>query len=215
MNLNEISAAENNPRKISTNKKNRLKYSLSEFGDLSGIIVCRGKIVSGHQRMSIFKADTGARLDIERYEAPEKDGTVARGFVILSNGTKYVYREVNWTEGKVERALIAANAAFGEWDADVLQTWDESLLKDWGVKAGKETVKNDAGEVVFSREIEQESNYVVLTFKNRLDFTQFLSFFELEKVYSKFTNGEKHHRGLSHVVEGVQYLNMLLKNAGN
>lgn len=129
--LFKIAGRADNPRKITDQKLEKLESSLGEFGDLSGWVVNGEETVSGHQRSKIFKKDKKARLVIsERFDPPTVDGTLETGFVVLSNGQQFTFRRVQWDEAKARRAVIAANAAFGEWDE--LEGWGNEAV-EWGV----------------------------------------------------------------------------------
>ena len=129
-----------NPRKISRERTEKLREYLGEYGDLSGVVYnsnpdCEA-LVSGHQRTSEFKRQKAKIVITERYESPQIDGTVARGFIENRSGQKYTYREVNWSKEKADAATIVANGQFGEWDSDILaNSWDFDMpeLRDFGV----------------------------------------------------------------------------------
>lgn len=125
MKLNDLTPAAYNPRKISDEQLQRLKKSLAEFGDLSGIVFNRrtGNIVGGHQRLKCLPPD--AKIEKKDLKEKSKTGTVSQGFIILE-GEKYTYREVNWDEATEKTANIAANKQGGEWDDDKLA----SLLQE-------------------------------------------------------------------------------------
>lgn len=117
--LNALAANPKNPRKISPEKIEMLKKALARFGDISGIVYNRRtkQLVGGHQRKVAFE---NGELGIERqYDTPTEAGTVAEG-VILFNGERFAYREVDWDEHTELAANIAANKGAGEWDYTLL-----------------------------------------------------------------------------------------------
>src|SRR4030067_1251113 len=118
--ITDLKPAGYNPRKITDEQLERLKKSLQEFGDLSGIVFnCRtGNLVGGHQRIKCLPPD----VKIEKKELKEKakTGTIAQGFIIFDGGEKHTYREVDWDEATEKAANIAANKHSGEWDDDKL-----------------------------------------------------------------------------------------------
>lgn len=112
--------AEYNPRKITREQLKRLKKSIEQLGDLSGVVYNRrtGRVVGGHQRLKVIP--DSAEIEItERYKEPTETGTVAIGFIVI-NGEKYAYREVDWDESTEKTANIAANAHGGDWDEEKL-----------------------------------------------------------------------------------------------
>lgn len=103
-----------NPRKISDKKLKMLKGSLSQFGDLSGIIFNRRTQTTngGHQRLKILPNDPV----IEKiWDTPTDKGTVAEGYIEFE-GERFKYREVDWDEPTETAAMIAANNQGGEND---------------------------------------------------------------------------------------------------
>lgn len=118
-----------NPRKVSAKKLATLKRSLEEFGDLSGIVFNRttGRLVGGHQRREIL--DKRAKIWRKEKEITAC-GTVADGYIELSDGNKLTYREVAWDETKEKAANIAANKGVGEWDLPKLGEWLADLDKE-------------------------------------------------------------------------------------
>lgn len=133
--------AEYNPRIITKTQLERLKKSLEQFGDLSGIIfnTRTGRVVGGHQRLKIIPPDAEIEI-IERYTEPTRTGTIAHGFITI-NGEKYTYREVDWDENIEKMANIAANAHGGDWDEEKLG----ELLKELSA-----TVNFDIGLIGFT-----------------------------------------------------------------
>ena len=134
--LSDIKPNARNPRFIKKDRMQKLQEYLAEFGDLSGLVVnADGTIISGHQRSQVFKKEKGKLTILERYEPAQPDGTTARGFIELKDGSRFVYREVDWPKEKADRATIVANGNFGEWDSDILTTWEFDVpeLREFGV----------------------------------------------------------------------------------
>ncbi len=111
-----------NPRKISIKQSDKLKETLEEFGDLSGIVYNRttGNFVGGNQRSKVMDFDSCEVEYVEKKRKPDAQGTVALGFVIWQ-GKRYSWREVKWDEEKEKRGNIVANKGGGEWDEDMLK----------------------------------------------------------------------------------------------
>jgi len=96
-----------NPNRMNDDDKARMKKSLAEFGDLSGIVINRrtDMLVGGHQRADVLADGV---LKIKDLPTPEPDGTVARGYLEVDD-KKYTVRVVDWDETKAHAALLAAN----------------------------------------------------------------------------------------------------------
>jgi len=143
--LSDLKPAEYNPRTISKHDFAALKKSITELGDLSGLVFNRssGNIVGGHQRKEAYQ-ELGGKIEIiEELETPNSVGTVARGFVTIGD-EKYTYREVEWDDKRERIANMAANRIQGEWDDDKLAELiyslkDESALPDSGFTVNEVT----------------------------------------------------------------------------
>lgn len=97
--------------------------SLAVFGDLSGVVenVRTGRLVGGHKRTDQFAADAAAEVIItDRLEQPDATGTLAFGYVV-SLGTRWAYRLVDWLEDKEAAANVAANKWGAEFDFGALE----------------------------------------------------------------------------------------------
>lgn len=106
-----------NPRAVTTERLDLLRKQLAEFGDLSGIVSNRrtGHLVGGHQRLAVFRDAKMEPKVVKSYSEPTPAGTVAEGFITV-DGERFVYREVDWDQGKERLAMIAANNAAGQWE---------------------------------------------------------------------------------------------------
>lgn len=113
----ELTASPKNPRTISEKRAAQLAKTMGKFGDLSSITWNRrsGHLVSGHQRLKHLQPNSR----IEKKAHTDDAGTVAVGR-ILSGKRAWPYREVDWDEETETAALIAANAAGGDFQDDAL-----------------------------------------------------------------------------------------------
>lgn len=118
--LSELQEAEYNPRTISGQALQGLKYSLEEFGDLSGITfnVRTNRLVSGHQRV---------RALMEQYG----DLQISEGKISTPNGETFNVRYVDWEEIKEKAANIAANSPTiqGEFTGGLAILLDELAIE--------------------------------------------------------------------------------------
>lgn len=122
-NLDDLKENPKNPRRIDKHDFNLLVETMKEYGDLSGIVFNRrtGQLVGGHQRKQAFNKMGGQKNVIitENFEVPNKQGTVALGYVNVDN-EQFAYREVDWDAGREASANIAANRIQGQFDLDLL-----------------------------------------------------------------------------------------------
>lgn len=127
MEIKNLTANPDNPRRITDAKLIQLKKALNEFGDLGGFVFNRKtkQLVGGHQRAKLFEQN--AKVVIETvHRRPTRTGTVAEGYVVF-NGERFKYREVSWDPQKEKAANIAANKGAGEWDPLKLDEWFKEL----------------------------------------------------------------------------------------
>lgn len=108
--VNDLVPQEINPRKISDKQMSDLKKSLQKYNLVEiPAIDLNGKILAGHQRIKAMQL-----LD--------------RGEELID--VRVPNRELTETESK--QYLIASNAITGDWDFDLLKSFDLGLLKDAG-----------------------------------------------------------------------------------
>ena len=127
-----------NPRKITAAQMAKLKGTLPEFGDLSGIThdLDTDEILSGNQRCEALPGIMSGLIQPEitqRFDPPLEDGTSLLGYFLI-DGRMYNYRGVTgWDDKKREQAVIIANKAGGSFDYDILaDKFDVSTLLDSG-----------------------------------------------------------------------------------
>ncbi len=117
--IKDLKEASYNPRTITDKRLGKLKKSIRQFGDLSGVVFNKrtGALVSGHQRLKTVR-DEKTRIDTKKYE--DKYGTVEIGYIYVAASTGEIaipLRIVDWSDKKTEMAAnLAANAQGGEFD---------------------------------------------------------------------------------------------------
>lgn len=130
-------AAIYNPRKLDKKTKARLKNSMAEFGDISGITINRrtGNILTGNHRWKQLE-DTYGTLELIHKEEDK--------YSITKKGkyTGYYARIVDWDLNKEKQANIVANAATVQGDftedlqdmlSDISEEVDKSIMDDLGM----------------------------------------------------------------------------------
>ena len=124
-----------NPRKITEKQLQQLKENIQELGDLSGIVhdLNTDEIISGNQRSKVIDINKCEVVITEKYETPNKQGTVAWGYVVY-DGQKMNYRQVRWNEQQREKANVTANSLGGDFDYKILkEKFDVNLLRQWDI----------------------------------------------------------------------------------
>lgn len=127
----------NNPRTITQASLQNLADNYDELGDLSGFTHDEktDQIITGNQRAKVISIND-CKIEIEEeYEKPNRQGTIAIGFVIY-NGQRFNYRKVRWKDKQIKKALILANVESGTWQFDFEDDyWNDTELQEWGVDA--------------------------------------------------------------------------------
>jgi hypothetical protein len=218
--LKDLRPAAYNPRVLSISASQGLEFSLKEFGDLSGLTfnVRTGNLVTGHQRQTKLPPDAPI---VDYREARDDVGTIGYGFVEVGK-RRYSLRFVDWDETREKAANITANnpAIQGGFNAllnELLQeiesstpdVYDQAMLAkllDTG-KGGVDDDNEEAGEYDLSPHPYESYNYVVLLFRNDVDWTAAVDHFKLKKV--RESNIKKSRVGLGHAIDGADYLNRI------
>lgn len=110
--LSEIKLNPDNPRTISKKDMDLLVKSLQEFPDMLSI---REIVVD--ETMTVLGGNMRT-LALRKIGAKEATAKIVKGL----------------TPEQKREFIIKDNAAFGEWDMDLLSAWDDLPLIDWGVK---------------------------------------------------------------------------------
>jgi len=97
--IDDLRPWELNPRLIRPEAMKGLRYSIREFGDLSGIVWNErtGRLVTGHKRMEGLRLTYGENLRLEN------------GEIVTPDGERFRIRIVDWDEIKELAANLAAN----------------------------------------------------------------------------------------------------------
>jgi hypothetical protein len=109
------------------------------------------------------------------------------------------------------------NMHYAENDDKMLNTWDLKELADWRVPVKIKAAKySQVPDVEFTQVLDEEHNYVVLYFDNKVDWLQAQTILGLKPVRLLPTvegrnniNGNK--VGIGRVLRGVDVLNKLMK----
>lgn len=180
--LSDLKEAEYNPREIDKRALEGLKYSLEEFGDISGIVYNKrtGRLVSGHQRVKALR---------QRYG----DVNVINGVIITSAGD-FPVRVVDWEEDKEKAANLAANTE------TIQGRWTESasiVLEDVAISMPDAFMSLQLNHITLPEpdqviEVEKQSSEITQEQRSSLkwtDHTVYLADEEIEmlnSVYKKF-----------------------------
>jgi hypothetical protein len=191
--ISDIKPNPNNPRLIKDDKFLKLVNSIKEFPEMlkiRPIVVNEDNVVlGGNMRL---KACKEAKLK----EIP----------VIMAS---------ELTEAQQREFIIKDNVGFGEWDfEDLAQNWDAEELEIWGLDLPENKEPAEDGEIIFSNELDQESNYIVLKFSTDIDWLQVQSIFGLKSTHSKRANGKPWSKGVGRVIDGTEAI-IKIKSSSN
>lgn len=190
--LSDLKASPKNPRRIGAENLARLKRTLQEYGDLSGIVwnARTGELVAGHQRIRALTEEHGEdNVELRKVYVPEQKLPV-RVFLDTPAGA-FDVRVVDWEEAKANAAMIAANSmdAQGEYDWQVLSellaelnaadidlgvvtglaefTFEPLIMASWEPPAISEQVEEPSAEAGSVRHIfSDKKNVISITFSS-------------------------------------------------
>ena len=180
--ISEVKTNPKNPRLIKDDKFKKLVKSIQEFPqmlELRPIVVDENNIVlGGNMRL---KACKEAGLN-----------------------EVYIVKAENLTELQKDEFIVKDNVGFGEWDWDELaNTFEAEQLEDWGLDVPGLKEPTEEGEIFFSTELDQQSNYIVLKFNTDIDWIQAQSIFGLQSTHARRANGKPWSKGIGRVMDGT------------
>ena len=186
--INSITENPDNPRTIKGEKFNKLVKSIKDFPEMLKI------------RPIVVNDDNVILGGNMRYKASIRAG-LSEVHIIRASGL---------TDEQQKEFIAKDNVGFGEWDWDVLANeWDVEKLEDWGIEVPSlnDFMDEHEPEIEFSEFLDESNNYVVLFFKNDIDWLQAQTHFSLKSVSSKRSNGKAWSKGIGRVINGAEYLN--------
>lgn len=125
--IKDLKPFESNPRKFTEKQKGDLTKSLERFNLAEPIVInTDGTIIGGHFRLKILKEKLGEDAEID-VRVPNR----------------------KLTNEEVKELNLRLNKNLGEWDWDLLATFDEEMLKDVGFSS-------EELDEIFELEIDEE-----------------------------------------------------------
>lgn len=182
--LSRLNPAEYNPRTMTSDEFEGLKTSLKTFGQQENLIVNKDMtIISGHQRFEAMKK-LGWTEAVCNLVDLDKHAEKKLNVIMNSTAISGKYDDLKLSEILEELKL---DDDYESLRLDKLETLDLSEIEP---------------EVEFSEELDEEHNYVVLYFKNRIDWLNLITNFELDNVKT-----DKGHFGVGRVIDGAEFMN--------
>ena len=192
INIDKIIPYHNNPRKNQAIDK--VASSINEYGFQQPIVVDQNMVVIvGHTRLLASK-----KLELKKVPIAIADLTKsqAKAYRLADNRTN---EDSSWDEELLKGELLDLEGLLNSTGFEDSEL--EKLLDD--------PEPEDDAEVVFSEEIGETNNYIVLVFKNDIDWLSAQTHFNLETVTSKRQNGKAWSKGIGRVLDGAKYITEL------
>lgn len=192
VNIDKIIPYHNNPRKNQAIDK--VASSINEYGFQQPIVVDPNMVVIvGHTRLLASK-----KLGLKKVPIAIADlsKSQAKAYRLADNRTN---EDSSWDEELLKGELLDLEGlinTIGFEDTEL-----EKLLE--------EPEPEDEPDVEFSEEIGEANNYIVLVFKNDIDWLSAQTHFNLKTVSSKRQNGKPWSKGIGRVVDGAKYITEL------
>ena len=194
INIDKIIPYHNNPRKNQAIDK--VASSINEYGFQQPIVVDSNMVVIvGHTRLLASK-----KLGLKKVPIAIADlsKSQAKAYRLADNRTN---EDSSWDEELLKGELLDLEGLLSSTGFE--DTELEKLLE--------EPKPEDNADIVFSEEIGETNNYVVLVFKNDIDWLSAQTHFNLQTVTSKRQNGKAWSKGIGRVLDGAKYLTELNK----
>lgn len=195
-NIDDLKTYGQNPRVINDQAVEAVASSIEEFGFKVPIIVDGNNvIVAGHTRR----------------EAAEQLGMDEVPVIIADDLSEEQVKAFRLADNKV--------AEFSDWDIGMLEEEINDLIGDdfdmeqFGFEITRKLEESNNGddeevkpEVEFTTELGEESNYIVLSFDNSVDWLQLQSVFDLKRVKALDSKDGYEKIGTGRVVDGIEFL---------
>ena len=192
VNIDKIIPYHNNPRKNQAIDK--VASSINEYGFQQPIVVDPNMVVIvGHTRLLASK-----KLGLKKVPIAIADlsKSQAKAYRLADNRTN---EDSSWDEELLKGELLDLEGlinTIGFEDTELEKLLEEPELED-------------EPDVEFSEEIGEANNYIVLVFKNDIDWLSAQTHFNLKTVSSKRQNGKPWSKGIGRVVDGAKYITEL------
>ena len=192
VNIDKIIPYHNNPRKNQAIDK--VASSINEYGFQQPIVVDPNMVVIvGHTRLLASK-----KLGLKKVPIAIADlsKSQAKAYRLADNRTN---EDSSWDEELLKGELLDLEGLLD------LTGFEDNELE----KLLEEPEPEDEPDVEFSEEIGEANNYIVLVFKNDIDWLSAQTHFNLKTVSSKRQNGKPWSKGIGRVVDGAKYITEL------
>ncbi len=209
VNIGKVENWDKNPRGCKKEGFDRLKKQITKLGVYKPLLVYfdddKKKYISlgGNMRLRALRDLKYTEVDISVIK-PKSEAEKLE-YALSDNDRIGYYEEDALAE------LIDQNKKNMDMDIFKVDTTASMSLKDVLESAGIEDFGIGDPEIVFSEELKEEHNYIVLYFDNSIDWLQLLSLYKL--LPKKALDSKKGFRkiGIGRVIKGSEFLNHILK----
>ena len=177
----------------------KVAKSIERFGFASPIIARKGdgRVIAGHTRL---KAAIRLNMDEVPVRFMDLDDQASSALALADNRIGEV---ATWEDDTLKSIL-------DDLEAEGVDLQELGFDEDDFARLADEILDDQAEpEINFSEYIDEANNYVVLLFKNEIDWLSAQTHFELESKYSKRSNGKPWSKGIGRVIDGAEYINKL------
>lgn len=187
-----------NSRTHNAQQVNKIAASIQEFGFLNPVIIDGDKgIIAGHGR--VMAAKQLELKDVPTIEASHLNPEQKKAYIIADNRLAL---DAGWDEKALMKELLELSS--DDFNLSLTGFEQDEIDKILGNQE-----KDTEGQIVFSEEVGEAHNYVVLYFDNDIDWLSAQTHFELQSVHSKRQNGKAWSKGIGRVINGAEYLKRL------
>ncbi len=188
-----------NPRK--NQAVDKVAASIKQFGWRQPIVVdSEMVIIAGHTRYIAAKKIGQVKVPV--HVAEGMDQQQIKAYRIMDNRS---HQDSDWDDEFLALEIQDLEKKKFNLDLTGLDEVDiASLLSGESGAAGNDG--DGSQEVEFSEELLECNNYVVLVFRNEIDWLNAKTHFNLGSKYSKRSNGKPWAKGIGRVIDGGEYL---------
>lgn len=193
--IDSLKEYEHNSRTHTQLQITQVMNSIKEFGFTNPLLVDEKNIIrAGHCRLMAAVQLGMTELPIIRLAGLSPSQMAA--IVIADNK---LAENAGWDIDALTEELILLKDA--DYDLSLIGFDDKELEELFAVPE-----KPIEPQIIFSEELGEANNYIVLTFNNEIDWLSAQSHFGLKSVSSKRANGKPWSKGIGRVLNGDDYL---------
>lgn len=186
--ISDINPSEYNPRTITKEEFEGLFNSIKLFGQVENLIVNKDMtLISGHQRLEAMRRLGYEEVDCYIVDLP-KDQEMMLNLEMNNQKVQGKFDDIKLAE-ILEKVKLDTN--YRKLRLDKLEPLDLSE-------------EDDDPEFIYSKELKESHNYIVLYFDNDIDWQTAEELFELQSVHDLFSRPGYVKKGIGRVLNGSE-----------